>query len=204
VSTPAQILFPPQRREAQPGVAHWIDVSNHQGILRPSWFEEWSERGYSGLIVQGVEGLSGESFTRRQLWAAQDAGWRIAGYVWCNADQAANLIRLRQRLDFFNGFKLDFLALDVEELDTKRHDVDASLLVCDAQLKTHTWLYTAKWVFDGLGWSDEAYWPNRKLWTAWYDGEADVDVGFEPYGGWDRCDMKQFTDKPLDLNVRRV
>jgi len=29
-------------------------------------------------------------------------------------------------------------------------------------------------------------------------------VGFEPYGGWARCDMKQFTDEPLDQNVMRV
>ena len=185
-------------------MANWIDVSNHQGILRPSWFTQWGERGYGGLIVQGVEGLSGESFTRRQLWAALDAGWRIAGYVWCNSDQAAKLIRLRQRLDFFNGFKLDFLALDVEELDTKRQDVDTSLVICDAQMKTRTWLYTAKWVFDGLGWSDDDRWADRKLWSAEYDGVADVDVGFEPYGGWSRCDMKQFTDDPLDLNVMRL
>lgn len=199
------ILWPPQRRAARPTTASgWIDVSNHQGLLSPSWFTFWGGRGYGGLVVQGVESLEGETFTRRQLWAAVDAGWQIAGYVWCSAGQARNLTALRRRLDFFNQFVLDFLALDIEEMGTTREDVEMSLQLCDAYQRAPAWIYTSKWVFDALRWSELSLWPERKLWTAKYDRIANVDVGFEPYGGWTRCEMKQFTDDQVDQNVRRV
>lgn len=199
----APLLYPPQR-PAQPSVvpAQWLDVSNHQGNLPPGFFEVWGARGYGGLVVQGVQGHDGQSYTRQQLHAAQTAGWRIAGYVWLNARQ--DLGRIETRLRYFGHFALDFLALDVEEMGTTRGDIDLGLAVCDEYQGAPAWVYTAKWVFDGLGLSDNKYWADRNLWTAKYDGIPDVDAGFEPYGGWARCMMKQYTDVPLDQNVRRV
>jgi hypothetical protein len=63
---------------------------------------------------------------------------------------------------------------------------------------------TGKWVFDQAGWSNQRYWAERRLWDSNYDGVANVDHNFRPYGGWLEAWMKQFTDDPLDCNICRV
>ena len=204
MTVPAPILFPPQPRHPAIGTAEkWIDVSNHQEVLTEAWFSHWAGLGYGGLVVQGVMNVHGESFTQRQLWAGQNAGWQIAGYVWLNAGQADRLEFLQNRLNFFEGYKLNFLALDVEEPKTSREDIDAGLALCDQYQKAPAWIYTARWVFQMLRFSQHQWWRDRKLWAAQYDGIPDVNV-FQGFGGWNQCEMKQFTGSPLDLNVRRV
>jgi len=203
------LLWPPRPRVVIPpksDVQGWIDVSNWQGLLSPGWFDTWRGMGFGGLIVQAVTGDNG-SFTRLQLQAALDAHWDIAGYIWCHPGQADNMGSLNNRLALFDGFSLDFLALDVEETTTRKRDVDDSLAACDRQQGFPTWVYTAKRVFDALGWSDYDWWAPRPLWyvpVVGYDGIADVDANFVPFGGWTSPTMKQFSETPVDQNVRRV
>jgi len=209
VSLAPALLWPPQARLEPPtppldlGIKNWIDVSNYQGTLTPDWFAHWTARGYGGLVVQAVRGYAGEVLTQQQLTAALEVGWDIAGYIWCWARQAQNMASVRERLSYFDGFALDFLAVDVEDMNTTTGDVEATLAAADEYQEDRAWIYTGKWVFDKLGWSNQRHWADRKLWFSAYDGIADVDVGFVPFGGWTQGEMKQWTDMPVDQNVRR-
>lgn len=209
--TPPWPIRRPPPAAAATSCANWLDVANWQGALSPEWFREWATLGYGGLIVQAVAGLDGRSFTRHQLGLAQEMGWEIAGYAWVHAGQAHDSRGFRNRLALFDGFPLDFLAVDVEDLQLRPEDVEASLELGDDYLGEQTWVYSSRGVFARLGWLHLERWGDRRLWDANYDGVPDVDQGFHPYGGWTRCEMKQFTDgaQPIftggvDQNVRRM
>jgi len=181
-----------------------LDVSNHQRALDEDFFQTWGARGYRGLIVQAVVGLDGNCYTTQQLQAGLDHSWAISAYVWCSPGDSLDRGRFQRRLDLLESFtdKLVFLALDVEEMGLGVEDVDADLIRCDEVIHDAP-LYTGKWVFDNLGWSNEDYWAERRLWDSNYDRTPDVNAGFRPYGGWTDAWMKQFTDEPLDCNVCR-
>jgi len=181
-----------------------LDVSNYQKELHDDFFEHWGALGYKGLIVQAVVGLDGFSYTAQQLQAGLDHGWAISAYVWCAAGDALDRGRVQGRLDLIERFthNLVFVALDVEEMGLSPEDVDADLIRCD-EVITDSPLYTGKWAFDNLGWSDNDWWAERRLWDSNYDRTPDVNAGFRPYGGWTDAWMKQFTDEPLDCNVCR-
>jgi len=202
--TSAALLWPPTRPRPS-ATSKWIDVSNWQGALSHEWFDLYGGMGFNGLIVQAVTGNDGRSYTRQQLQAAVWAHWDAAGYIWCNAAQALDLTGFQARLSLFDGFNLDFLALDVEAANTRRNDVDRALDACDAYVRQQTWMYTAYWVFERQGWLDVNWWADRPLWDGGpYDGDANIDVGFRPYGGWTQRTMKQYSEHPVDMNVRRA
>jgi hypothetical protein len=209
VSLAPTLLWPPHSRLEPPtpppsgAIKYWIDVSNYQGALTPEWFAHYTDLGFGGLIVQAVRSATGEMLTQQQLEAALEAGWDIAGYLWCWARQQNNMASVHERLSYFDGFSLDFLAVDIEDMATTLRDVEATLDAADDYQQDLAWIYTAKRIFDHLGWSDNHFWANRKLWFAGYDGLPDVNVGFRPFGGWTQAEMKQWTDTPVDQNVRR-
>lgn len=186
--------------------AKWIDVSNYQGNLSPGWFAEWQAQGYGGLIVQGVTGNDGRTFTKPQIAAALDAGWQVAGYVWCSPGDATSG-NIFGRVDHFRGYAphLQFLALDVEATGTTVDDVKYDLAVCDqfARGTGPSPIYTARWFFDAQDWTHMDLWADRRLWDAYYSNSSDIDAGFGPYGGWTQRWMRQWTDTPVDQNVLR-
>jgi len=111
------------------------------------------------------------------------------------------------KLHLFDGFQLDFLANDVEEMQMDLADVSAALQSCDSYLgrPRDVWIYTRENLFTkAYGWANLHPWPDRKVWVANYDGIPDVNVGFHPFCGWTQAEMKQWTDLPLDQNVRRM
>jgi len=172
---------------------HLIDVSNYQGNLTSSFFSSWGARGFSGLIVQAVTGNDGRSYTRQQCQAALDHGWELNGYIWCPSNYNA-------RLALFNGFKLNELYLDVEESQLTWDEIDAGFRACDSYISGVTGMYTRANMFNP--WTNK--YSFRKLWVAYYDNVPDVNVGFKPFGGWTEAYMKQYTEHPLDQNVRRI
>jgi hypothetical protein len=208
VSGPALIRRWTPTRPRRPLPQAWplysLDVSNHQRELTEDFFEYWTSAGFSGLIVQAVVGMDGRSYTAQQLQAALDHHWSISSYVWCSTGDGASAWRFQQRMALLERFvdRLVFLALDVEEAGLAPEDVDADLLRVE-QVKRDPPLYTGKWFFDNQHWSEEAYWPEYRLWDSRYDQVANVDTGFVPYGGWTQSWMKQFSDEPLDQNVCR-
>jgi len=208
VPTSVSLFYPPGKRleihPPQPPVApreqYLIDVSNYQGVLTDKWFDEWSAKGFSGIIVQAVTGMDGHTLTARQLRKAEEKGWEINGYIWCTGEAPVT----NRRLQLFEGIPIIDLWLDVEDMHLLPSDVDNDFQLCDEYMGKKCGMYTGKWVFDRLGWSHRNYWSDRGLWVSIYDGSPDVNKGFVPFGGWEQCLMKQYTDTPLDLNVRRV
>jgi hypothetical protein len=143
--------------------------------------------------VQAITGLDGRSYTRQQLSTALANGLRIQGYVWVNP--GGSLATTNARLSLFDGFPLEQIWADVEEMNLTEADVDRVLSACDAYLGNGrlAGIYSAPYVFVDNGWTHITKWANagRLLWVANYDHKADPDVNFTPFGGWSQCQMKQ-------------
>lgn len=184
----------------------WVDMSNYSGALTEGMLDDLWAAGYVGTVVQAITGLNGISYTLQQLDALTRRGFRIAGYVWCFP--GASTQSMKSRLSLFDGFPLEFLALDVEEVGLSRADVDRDLLLCDQYTGKKTWIYSGAWFFDLQGWHNQTWWADRELWDSSYDHVPDVAKGFVPYGGWTRRRMKQFEGTSsigrlhqIDLNI---
>ena len=177
-----------------PALARYlIDVSNYQRNLGPDFFHTWGARGYSGLIVQAVTGSDGHSYTRQQCQAGLDNGWELNGYIWCPSNY-------QSRLSLFDGFFLNELYLDVEGPDLTWSEIDVGFSACDDYLGGITGMYTRANMFQN--WIDR--YSFRKLWEAYYSDNPDIDDGWRPFGGWTERYMRQFSENPLDQNVRRI
>lgn len=158
-----------------------------------------------GVCVQAITGLDGLSWTRQQLGFALQHGLRIAGYVWCFGATS-----VKGRLPMFDGFRLEWLGLDVEDDTATIAAVDRDLGLCDAYFGKPTEVYSGEWFFARKGWLGLTRWAARRLWDAIYDQDPNPDDDFVPFAGWTGCYTKQFWDKQLyggvacDVNFRRT
>lgn len=157
-----------------------------------------------GVIIQAITGYDGVSYTREQLSVCVRNGLRIAGYVWCFPGAPAS--SMRSRLAMFDGYKIEFLALDVEQAGLTKADVDRDLKLCDTYIKHDggTWIYSGKWFFDQQGWSRATWWSPRKLWDSNYDGIPVAEANFRPYHGWTECQIKQYKGTSVVGSVNMV
>lgn len=187
-----------------------IDVSNYSGALSSGQVDDLKKAGYGLVIVQAITGLDGKSYTSQQLATCHGMFMRVQGYVWCFPNETAASVN--SRLNMFNGFPLERIWLDVEQAGVTVKDVNLALSLCDLYMgnDTPTGIYSGKWFFDAQKWTNRSFWANRPLWDSNYDGVADPDVNFRPYGGWDRCEIKQFRGTStvagipnVDINVAR-
>jgi hypothetical protein len=191
----------------------WVDISNYTGTLTAQGCHDLRAAGYVGCIVQAITGLDGRTYTRQQLTACVAYGLRVAGYVWCFP--GASVTSIRDRLHMFDGYALEFLALDLEQGGLTRPDVERDLIECDAYIAAvpsarakRTYIYSGKWYFDQQGWSNFTWWCDRPLWDSFYNGVPVAGHGFRPYGGWTKPTMSQFQGTStvgsvsnVDLNV---
>lgn len=124
--------------------------------------------------------------------------------MWCFP--GATTSSILTRLAMFDGYHIEFLALDVEQAGLKRGDVDRDLLWCDryAGNPSPTWIYTGKWFFDQQGWSKVTWWSTRKLWDSNYDGTPIANDHFRPYHGWTMCQIEQYRGTSSIGSVRQV
>lgn len=138
---------------------------------------------------------------------SQDAGLAIGAYVWCFPNES--IANLKSRLSLLDGFNLTSLWLDVEESGVSISDVNLALEVCDEYFSSKIGIYTGKWFFDQVSWSDQNLWSDRPLWDSNYDYKPNPDINFRPYGGWTMCQIKQYAgsvNEPIascDLNFAR-
>jgi len=178
-----------------------IDVSNYTSGFTLENLNGLKAEGLKLVIVQAVDPPPNypAGVTRSQVAATLAAGLPVDAYVYLWFSLGAEA--LERHLSLLDGFPIRQLWLDVEDTGAKYFSplecettVQAALNVCDAY-KTevgHTGIYTGRWF-----WAEPAYmgntdrWADRKLWTSDYDGVPDTTVGFEPYGGWTECRIKQ-------------
>lgn len=141
--------------------------------------------------MQAVTGLDGKSYTRQQLSACTANGLRIQGYVFCTHAQS-----VASRLPMFDGFPVETVWLDVEASGLTKTNVDRDLALIDAYVPeaAPVGVYSGHWYFQQQGWLKYTNWADegRALWDSNYDGVADPDVGFVPFGGWTQCEVKQY------------
>jgi hypothetical protein len=168
----------------------WVDASNYTGAFTDQMMADLKAAGVKGIIVQAITGADGTSYTRQQCQMAVSHGFLLGGYVWCFPGE--NQASIDGRLAMFDGFPLAFLWADVEQTGTTVADVNLLLARCDAYTGQQTGVYTGKWFFDQQGWSGLTLWSNRPLWVSIYDGQANVLIGFVPFGGWTACVVKQY------------
>jgi len=180
----------------------WVDVSNFQKDLTDNMVRDMQSGGVVGIVSQAITGLDGRTYCRQQLQKAGESGLRQAGYVWCFPNSS-----VASRLHMFDGFSLEFLALDVEQAGTTVTAVNRDFALCDAYIGGVTEDYTARWFFENQGWLNYRIWANRPLWYALYDFERSLD-DFVPFGGWTQPRMHQFSasewfgGEPMDISIR--
>lgn len=200
-----QVLRRPAAAPSPTAPALWVDMSNYSGALTDGMLDDLQAAGYVGAIVQAITGNDGASYTRQQLDALTRRGLRIAGYVWCFPGAAPS--SMQGRLAMFDGYRLEFLALDVEQVGLSRADVDRDLAICDLYARARTWVYSAFYFFKDQGWLNETRWADRPLWFASYDDVPEL-TPFTPFGGWTTPRAKQFMGTStigrlhmVDLNI---
>lgn len=182
-----------------PGPTLWLDLSNYTRELTDGGVDDMLAAGFVGVIVQAITGNDGRSYTRQQLETARRRGLRLQGYVWCFPGASPD--SMRARLALFNGYPLEGLWLDVEQVGVTVADVNRDLALCDQYMGWPVGLYSGKWFFDLQGWSHLSLWADRPLWDSDYNYVPEVGYGFRPYGGWTMPAMSQYEGTS---NVGRV
>lgn len=180
-----------------------MDASNYTGPLTDQGCHELLAAGIQGVIVQAVTGLDGHSYTRQQLSACVANGLRIQGYVYCNHGQS-----VASRLPMYDGFPVETIWLDVEASGLTKANVNRDFALIDTFLGDGdpAGCYSGHWYFQQQGWLKYTKWADegRALWNSAYDGIADPDVGFVPYGGWQQCAVKQYRGTSSIGSVQQI
>jgi hypothetical protein len=197
-------------------------MSNFTDPLTPTAVQGLKSAGIGHVIVQAVDPPREYPVgrTRDQVQACLDAGLTVDAYVWLWFDLDTDDVQ--RKLQLLEGLNIRQLWLDVEDTAAVKYDqatceakVTQALAVCDgfaASGGMKTGVYSGRWF-----WTDRRYMGNttsfaeRELWDANYDEIADAALGYAPYGGWQRCVIKQFRGTTvmagihgLDLNVLAV
>lgn len=187
-------------------------MSQYSGEITADDWRRAREAGV-GLAIVKLSTFAGwaADLAVRQLAAAAVAGLPVAGYLWCEFGEGP-VEQVRQALSIADaaGVALRWLALDVEH-DAWRGAGAITAWVRRAaeavRERTRPVIYTARWFWHGhLG--DPTDCADLPLWTAQYDGVADLGV-WTPYGGWTEIVAKQYQGTTryagvhCDLNVVR-
>ncbi len=195
-----QILRAPAAPVPPPAPAHAlaVDVSNYTGPLSAAALEAWKRRGIGLVIVQAVDPPAPYPPTQTvgQIRACVAAGLQVEAYVYLWFTLGASDIK--RKLELLKGLPISRVWLDVEDTTATHMSAKQRANLVMAALDViqaagfETGIYTGGWF-----WRAEQYMANTiafrafNLWSAQYDGIADASV-FTPYGGWDRCTLKQF------------
>jgi hypothetical protein len=180
-----------------------LDISNYTGPITIADVAAWRDAGVGLVIVQAVDPPAGypPGCTLQQIQTLNEADMPADAYVffWFDSDPG----HVDHALSLLEGIKLGRVWLDLEDVSAKGYDqatteakVADALQRCDAWSQAHnlpsTGIYTGSWY-----WASELYMGNtqtfkgRDLWDAHYDYIPDALQGFQSYGGWTGCVIKQ-------------
>jgi hypothetical protein len=180
-----------------------VDISNYTGPITSDQVDSWRSAGVGLVIVQAVDPPAAypAGCTRQQLQMLNQAGMPAEAYVffWFDSDPT----HVDHALSLLEGVQVRRVWLDLEDVAAKNYDqstteakVADALRRCDAWSQAHNLppagIYTGSWYWtsaDYMG-NTQAF-KDRDLWDAHYDYVADAVQGFQPYGGWAKCMVKQ-------------
>lgn len=198
---------------------HCVDISNYTDPLTGEVLTAWQDEHDVGLVIcQAVDPPPGypAGVTRKQIETCvfMDMPTDAYLYLWTNSNVEADM---RAKLQLLNGLEqhIGHLWLDVEDVtpaspEQRLRAVRQALAVldgwCVAHNKPAAGIYTGKWYWHAYL-NDPHEFSARALWTSQYDAIDDASV-FQPYGGWDRCKIKQYSGSSslagingVDLNI---
>lgn len=148
-----------------------------------------------------------QSHSLAQIASAQKAGCTIGGYFWLYAGlDPAKSVRDALALAEKAGITIPVLWIDYEDTpDGEIPSLDElwlALQECWTQ-GVIGGIYTAAWVWNEYHpqYAEFAHW-GVPLFAAQYDGIPDPDV-FTPFGGWPKCQGKQYSADGIDLDIFR-
>ena len=172
-----------------------VDVSNYSTNLDP---QALAAAGVQRVIVQIVN--ERVLHHRTQIPALLAAGIEVEAYVYQWFSSGPEFIRHRMTwaLDELAAFpEVRRVWLDCEQSETDDPPYGGGLYTTDMIREAVTLagerayevgIYTAKWWWDRFQHEVTAF-SMLPLWVAQYDGQPDAI--FVPFGGWERCEMKQ-------------
>ena len=138
------------------------------------------------MIVQAVDPPAPYPATQtvQQILACRDAGMVVETYIylWNNWPEGVD-----RALALLPPGVVTRVWLDVEDVSAPLTAPGLAAALAKVEAAGYSvGIYTARWY-----WPRELDLSRRPLWVAQYDGAANLD--FEKFGGWDRCEMKQYT-----------
>lgn len=173
-----------------------VDVSNYTTNLDP---QALAAAGVKRVIVQIVN--ERVLTHREQIPALLAAGIEVEAYVYQWFSSGPEFIRHRMTwaLDELAAFpEVRRVWLDCEQSETDDPPYGGGLYTTDMIREAVTLagerayevgIYTAKWWWDRFQHEVTAF-SMLPLWVAQYDDQPDAI--FVPFGGWERCEMKQY------------
>lgn len=179
------------------GTVTAIDVSNHQPMDISGLIASCGATHVIVKLYQHVEVDGAREHAQAQIASAQSCGCSVGGYVWLYAGIPAQ----QQVDDALSLYVPPVLWLDVEPYTDgscpTAAEIHAAVDYCQT-VGQRVGIYTGKWVWDQQGYPSA--WRHLPLWTADYNGDADLDH-VTLYGGWTFASSKQWTSTPVDQNV---
>ena len=190
-----------------------VDISNYTGPITADNVNAWRDAGVGLVIVQAVDPPAGypDGCTQQQLQTLNQAGMPAEAYVffWFDSDPG----HVDHALSLLEGVTVRRVWLDLEDVAARNYDqatteakVADALKRCDDWSQAHNLppagIYTGNWY-----WSNPHYMGNtpkfseRDLWDSNYDYVAEAGQGFNAYGGWTACAIKQHIGTSSLCNV---
>ena len=176
-----------------------VDISNYTNDLTKEKLSCWRSHGVGLVIVQCVN--PGPPYppgkTREQLEILTEDSMPTHGYnyLWLDESVASFL----NRYNLFNGYDLSHIWIDVEDnreaLNYLTPEQRVTVVRRAVEMTKERYpektvgIYTGKWYWDAFMGNSIAF-AEEPLWDSWFNGIADVN-NFRPYGGWDKCLIKQ-------------
>jgi GH25 family lysozyme M1 (1,4-beta-N-acetylmuramidase) len=194
-----------------------VDCSNYQGDLPQAVFDSWRDAGCKTVIC-GTDGSGTNPIVfPQQAFKAATAGMNVEAYIYlyfgANGVPSDVLGRTRQKLNMIRSVGgIKRVWIDCEDTTSGLAPSDLLHLIgqaCDAVRAEgyEVGIYTGGWWWRPYT-ADSTQFSHLPLWTADYDGNADLEFS-SPFGGWSSLYRKQYTDKgrlgiygaDLDLNA---
>ncbi len=185
-----------------------IDISKYQGLIdQPTW-RRLKETGQDVAVVGSWHGIDANSYAEANLLRAKSVGFTVATYMALNGSRnGGDAIRLGKAACGSAWDDVAFVGIDCEIDGILRITIFEAITECERLGKAYC-IYTANWWWTRpTGMNNFAGFSDVPLWSAFYDGDPDIDFPTAPYGGWTLDDvvMEQFTGSSqlLDVTVDR-
>lgn len=173
------------------------DISNYGGPLPAATVQKWRENG-AGRAIVGVAPNIGPAHQQMQVISSGGLGLHAYSFQYWGVAPEGLLGAVKQAAA---GLPLQKVWVDFEDGDAPLEGYSTQEVVCawiqhcldvaDSIFgRQNVGIYSAPWWWNPWTGGTTRF-SDRDLWPAQPDGQANLE--FQPFGGWARCTMKQYT-----------